>query len=57
MHKVTPKRLIIDMEKSLHSKIKEIALKKGLSIKDLITNLIVKEIIRIDYRKSIDSNI
>lgn len=54
MTKITPKRLIIDIEQPLHAKIKAIASRRGLSIKDLITNLIVKEIIRIDYKNSID---
>lgn len=57
MTKITPKRLIIDIEQPLHAKIKAIASKKGQSIKDLITNLIVKEIIRIEYKNNVDSNI
>lgn len=53
----TPKRLIIDIEQSLHTKVKMIAVKRGLSLKDLITNLIVKEIIRIDYKNIVDDSI
>lgn len=57
MTKITPKRLIIDIDQPLHAKIKTIASRKGLSIKDLITNLIVKEIIRLEYKSNVDSNI
>jgi len=57
MTKITPKRLIIDIDQPLHAKIKAIASKKGQSIKDLITHLIVKEIIRIEYKNNVDSNI
>lgn len=57
MIKITPKRLIIDIEQPLHAKIKTIASRRGHSIKDLITNLIVKEIIRCEYKKDVDSNI
>ena len=53
----TIKRLIIDIEPSLHAKIKTIASKKGQSIKDLITNLVVKEIIRLEYKNNVDSDI
>lgn len=57
MTKLTPKRLIVDIEQPLHAKIKTIASKKGQSIKDLITNLIVKEIIRVEYKNNIDSDV
>lgn len=57
MIKLTPKRLIIDIEPPLHAKIKTIASRKGQSIKDLITNLIVKEIIRVEYKNNVDANI
>lgn len=57
MTKITPKRLIIGIEQPLHAKIKNIASRKGQSIKDLITNLIVKEIIRVDYKNNIDNDI
>lgn len=57
MPKPTPKRLIIDIETSLHTKIKNMALQRGNSIKELITNLIIKEIIRKEYKKDVDNNI
>lgn len=57
MNKKTPKRLIIDIEESLHNKMKEICVKKNNTIKEFITSLIVKEIIRVEYRKDIDKYI
>ena len=54
MSSETPKRLIIDIERSLHAKVKHMALQKGYTMKELVTNLIVKEIIKRDYKKDID---
>jgi hypothetical protein len=57
MRKITPKRLIIDVDKPLHAKIKNMALQRGHTIKELITNLIIKEIIKREYKKDMDSDI
>ncbi len=53
----TQKRLILDIERSLHSKVKSMALQSGSTIKELVTNLIVKEIIKRDFKKDIDKHV
>lgn len=57
MIKDTIKRLIIDMDKSLHSKIKVMSSKRGISIKEYITSIIIKDIIKSDYRSDIDNHV
>lgn len=57
MIKKAPKRLIIDLNESIHSKVREICGKKRETIKDFITGMIVKEIIKIEYRREVEKNI
>ncbi len=57
MTNTTQKRLILDIERSLHSKVKIMALQSGNTIKDLITSLIIKEIIKRDFKKDIDKHV
>lgn len=57
MSSLPPKRLIVDMERSLHAKVKYMALQKGYTIKEFVTNLIIKEIIKRDYKKDIDKDV
>lgn len=51
----TIKRLIVDIEPALHSKIKVMSARKGQTIKDFITAMIIKEIIKQEYHTNVDN--